>query len=530
MFFTAGALALVWPPFGLTWLAWVALVPFLGAIERAPSPLHAAVQGGWLALGFGALTLAPIATAYGSYQGVGAVGGVVAAVLTGVVFQLVWPVFAAARRAWPTGTVASLGAAGLYAGLDAVIPKPFGDTLGLAFYDHAWLRQVADLGGPWVLTFVIVLVNEAAHRLYRDGPAQWTRHRPALAVAAGAVVLTTLYGAIRHAQWSDREARAPGRLSVVVVQGNLPLEVRERASTGDDPASEQIIEAYLEASRAALRGSPADLVVWPETTYPGLFRMPVTEAQAQRNVAVDRFVQQAGQPLVLGTYLGEEVDGQVVQYNGIVALTPREGGRVPIPELVGYRKRELVPFGETVPGLGNGPTARAWFPHVSFFGRGPGPVALPVDLKGQRVVLGPSVCYEDLFVRIPLTEVDLGAEVLLNVSHDGWFGHWSVRQIHLAHAVFRSVEVRRPQIRSATSGISALVSATGDRLAEGPEAAAAVVRGTLATGLTGSSPIRATGPGLAPALWLGLAGWVFVRGRLSAAGGTSGPRSSPPPP
>ncbi|MEO0606015.1 MAG: hypothetical protein AAF211_31595, partial [Myxococcota bacterium] len=323
MFLAAGAMALVWPPFGLTWVAWVALVPFLGAIERAPSPLHAAVQGAWLALGLGTLTLAPIATAYGSYQGVGALGGVVAAVLTACVFQLVWPAFAAVRRAWPTGWIGGLGAAALYAGLDAVIPKPFGDTLGLAFYEHAWLRQVADLGGPWALTFVIVLVNEAAHRLYVDGPAQWTRHRPILAVAAGAVGLATLYGAVRHAQWSDREARAPGRLSVVVVQGNLPLDVRERASTGDDPASERMLEAYLEASRSALRKRPADLVVWPETTYPGLFRMPFTEAQAQRNVAVDRFVQQAGQPLVLGTYLGEEVGGQVVQFNGLVALTPR---------------------------------------------------------------------------------------------------------------------------------------------------------------------------------------------------------------
>ncbi len=517
MFLAAGAYALIWPPFEVTWLAWVALVPFLFAVERSEGPLRAAVQGGWFALTVGLATLAPIVHAFSSYQDVGVAGGLVAAGLTALVFQLVWPVFAALRHAWPRGGVwSAVGSAALLAALDAILPKPFGDTPGLAFYEHAWLRQVADLGGPWVLTFVIVLVNEAAFRIVGARGEEGPRSRRVVgAVALGVLAVATLYGAARHAQWASRETDAPGRLSVAIVQGAVDLEVRRLAATGDDATSEEVLRTYLRRSRDAVRDRRPDLVVWPETVYPGLFRQPFTESQARRNVAVDRFVQTEAQPLVLGTYTGRMVDGELVQYNAIAALTPGLGGpgMPAIPDLRVYEKRELLPFGETVPLLGDSELARTWFPHVSFFGRGPGPVALPLALGDRTVRVGPSVCYEDFFSRIPLAEVDLGAEVLLNVSHDGWFGPGLVRRFHLAHAVFRSVEARRPQIRAATSGISALISATGDIVARGPEEAPATVRGVVPTGVRGTSPIRALGPAVAPLLGLVLAAIGFRLGQ-----------------
>ena len=427
MALSAAALVLVWPPWGFTWLAWVALVPFLIAIERAPSPWRAAVQGGWLSVGFGLGVLAPIVTAFGSYQDIGTTGGLFAAGLTAVVFQLTWPLFAALRqRGSRTGWLAVVGSGALYMALDGLVPKPFGDTLGLAFYEHAWLRQVADLGGPGVLTFVLVVVNEAVHRglsAVRTGSGEPVG--ATVGVALTSVTLISGYGAARHAQWTAIEQRAPQRLTVAIVQGNVPLEIRTRAATGDDPASEAMLAAYLDASLQTIGEHPVDMLVWPETTYPGLFRQPFTESQARRNFAVDRFVQRQRTPLVLGTYLGETVDDTLVQYNGIVALvpTPESAGPV-LPRALEYRKRELLPFGETVPWLGDGPQVRAWFPHVSFFGRGPGPTALSLPLPRRPVVVGPSVCYEDLFIGIPLAETDLGAEVLLNVSHDGWFGSW----------------------------------------------------------------------------------------------------------
>ncbi|MEN0065693.1 MAG: apolipoprotein N-acyltransferase [Myxococcota bacterium] len=505
VFLSAGALVLVWPPYGLTWLGWVALVPFLIVVERAKSPLRAAVQGQWLALAFGLGVLAPVARAFGTYQDLGAWGGGLAALIAALIFQLVWPVFAALRHRWPRS--ATVGAAALYTGLDALIPKPFGDTLGLAYYEHAWLRQCADLGGPWVLTFVILVVNETVHRSWAEGV---DRHRSRWVTAGVLVGLATVYGAMRHAQWSAREAELPG-LSVAVVQGNLPLEVRRQAATGDDASSTHVLDAYLRASTEATAYEP-DLIVWPETTYPGLYRQPFTESQAHRNVQVDAFVQRHQQPLALGSYLG---DDEGVQYNAIVALSPVSGSPGP-PNVEGYRKRELLPFGETVPLLGDGDLARRWFPHVSFFGRGPGPSTLRMPLRASEgepdtVVLGPTVCYEDLFVRIPLAEADLGAEVLLNVSHDGWFGPHFVRSFHLAHAVFRSVEARRPQIRAATSGISALLSATGDPIATGPALEAVVVRGRIARGLSGTSPVGRLGSSAAIVVFLLVAGWALNR-------------------
>ncbi len=531
------ALLIALPPWSLTPFAWIALVPWLWAVERAPSATGAMVTGLWLSLGLGVGTLYPVAHAFADYQDISWLTGALVALLTALVFQLQLPAYAVVRwwlrpylRRSPL--VAVTVAAGLYTGLDWVVPKPFNDTLGMVFYDSGTLRQAADLGGPLVLTFLLVCTHEAlaaALRAVRQASPGTLRatlgSAKVLLVPLVLLVTSLIYGGRRERQWSELLANSDAHVRVGIVQGNLPLDLKRAVEKGDDAAADRTLSTYLRLSDelADSRGGPPDLIVWPETTYPGLFRLPFTSRQAQRNARLDMWVQARQQALAFGAYDGSRAaDGRLVQYNAVVALSPVEPrAREPaLAEAEVYRKNVLVPFGETIPLVGDVEAVRRLFPHVPFFGRGPGPEIVSVRLPGGRSVeLGPTVCYEDFFPDYSLAEARLGADLLVNASNDGWFGPYLVRELHLTQAVFRSVETRLPQARAASSGISAIVLPTGEIVARSRALTEATLTASVPLVTAASSPARSIGLRVGPFMLLaGIAGLVGLRwrhGRMS---------------
>ena len=145
-----------------------------------------------------------------------------------------------------------------------------------------------------------------------------------------------------------------------------------------------------------------------------------------------------------------------------------------------YLKHRLLPFAETIPGLSKTDWLRKRLPSLGFFGAGPGPGSFEVTTPGGRsVVLGPFICSESLSVEHVAETARRGVDVLLNVGSDGWFGRFGEPQFHLAVAQLRSVETRRPQIRAANSGISALILPNGEIAARSPVAEEATLNGAL---------------------------------------------------
>jgi apolipoprotein N-acyltransferase len=368
----------------------------------------------------------------------------------------------------------------LYAGLDAVTPRLFDVGLGYALHASSRLRQAADLGGVPLLTFVIALANLLLWRALvlvrsRTGRATAVAH---LVVVGVTLVALAAYGSVRNRESRALVENAGAKLEVGVVQGNVANDVRLRWARGDERAAEEQLAAYtLPTEELARRGEQPELIVWPEATFPGVFMQPRSTLQRGRANKFDRQLLRLNRPVVFGAYDLESNGPQPTVYNALFAVTPRYDAPGAQGTVQRYRKHLLLPFAETIPGMTKNAWLRQNLPSLGFFDAGDGPRVLEIETPSRnKVNLGPIICSESLSSRHVLQTVQQGAEVLVNIGSDGWFGKWGEPQFHLAVARMRSVESRRPQIRAANTGISALILPGGEIVARSAVGSKATLR------------------------------------------------------
>ncbi len=499
----SGVLLTLFARFEAPWvvLAWVAMVPWLAAVDRARSWRSAVGAGlilgaayttsihGWFSGALQSYSQAPAWLCWGVL------------VLLSPLLQPQFPVAALARvlaRRWVTGAESRLAwlppvvTALVYLGAEWLTPKLFADTLGLGFYGSEWQRQGADVAGLPGLTLVLLLGNECVLSALRALKAHGARH--ALRPAAGLLALVlglTAYGAFRHAQVSGAVQREPG-LVVGAVQANITSYEKLKAEMGAYEVVRMVLDTHYALSDGLLRSAPVDLLVWPETVYPTPFGTPKSEAGAELDAEIAGYVADRGVPLVFGTY---DLEGER-EFNAAMFLGPsRQGGAL---ERTAYRKTLLFPLTEWVPDAIDSPTLREWLPWTGRWKRGPGPKAVNFRLRdGRSLTVAPLICYEAIFPSYVADSVRQGAELLLTISNDSWFSGTPGPRQHLVHAAFRSIETRRPQVRVTNSGVSALIDATG--------AVVAQVDDNQRAGLTMSVPLAAPVSSLALAWgdWLG---------------------------
>jgi len=179
-------------------------------------------------------------------------------------------------------------------------------------------------------------------------------------------------------------------------------------------------------------------------------------------------------PRILFNDVEEEDDGRY--YNAARLLGP-QGLSGP-----SYRKVHLVPFGEYVP-----------LPRIFFFVRQISteigaftPAPRPTLLRSGALAIGTAICYEAIYPSLAREETADGANLLVTISNDSWYGRGGAQQQHFAGAVLRSVENARYLVRAAITGISGIVDERGRILAETPPDERALVRGSvrLETGRT----------------------------------------------
>lgn len=475
------------PPWDFHLLVWIALIPWMRRVCRSNTLVEAAVQGFWLSFGVALLASYWLAVAMREFLVLPWPAGVLGLLVYASAFpQPQWVVFGpllqvAARslRTRPSQRYAlgaSLALALLYTGLDWALPRLFDVGLGYALHDAANLRQIADLGGVDGITCLIVLVNLLVWQLVElrfapahgaDGSVQSFRGA-ALWVRVGLVVAlisaAALYGTLRNQQLAESGVEPSRIVRAGLVQGSVDNSVRLAWAAGDDRAAERQLSTYMLLTEEFI-GQPErpELVVWPEATFPGVFRQPGSKLQRGRGVKFDRQVLRLGVPMVFGAYDMKEERGRRTLFNSLFVITPnydRVGGMGSVQH---YYKHELLPFAETLPGLSQSDRLREWLPTLGFFGSGPGAAALPVALPGGDLVrLGPIICSESLSSKHVLDTAKEGAELILNIGSDGWFGPYGEPEFHLAISKFRSIETRLPQIRAANTGISALILPTGE--------------------------------------------------------------------
>jgi len=314
------------------------------------------------------------------------------------------------------------------------------------------MRQAADLAGAPGLTLVLVLGNECAAAVGRAGLG-----RRALAPAAGglALVLALLaYGAVRSAQLASGEAP----VTAGVVQADIGQYDRLAAEGGTFDAVRGILDAHFALSEEALRRADLDLLVWPETVYPTTFGSPKSPDGAAFDREIAAFVARTGRPLVFGAYDAEGGD----EFNAAVFLEPATHGPLAFET---YRKAVLFPLTERVPAPLESGFVRRWLPWLGTWKPGTRGAVVPITLRdGRSLRVAPLICYDAVDPGLVVDAVRRGAELILTLSNDSWFTAGQGPRLHLVVSAFRSLETRRPQVRATNTGISAVITATGELL------------------------------------------------------------------
>jgi apolipoprotein N-acyltransferase len=318
--------------------------------------------------------------------------------------------------------------------------------LGVALHDNWPLIQIVEFTGVAGLSFMVAFANvilvTTVRRLILEARTHAPRPHFDLTLTMAAIVGVLTFG-LRAGQVSTPTKP----LRVAAVQSNVPQNQKF-----DPQFTRKIFDQFRHLSEIALRSnSPPDLLIWPESSMPG----PVLAEQENYRFVMN-LTASAESDLLLGTI--DEENGDV--YNA--ALLVSDGGeRVQV-----YRKLHLVPFGEYVPGRHRVPLlARIVGDQV------------PGDFKAGKeytvfalttgdVQVAPLICFEDTIGELTRqfvlpSETNPGANLLVDITNDGWFLHSAGSHQHLANAIFRCVETRRPMVRAANTGVTCFINQFG---------------------------------------------------------------------
>jgi apolipoprotein N-acyltransferase len=427
-------------------LAWVASVPLLLAIDRAPTLRWALVLGWWAGVvetGGGFYWLIDLMQRFGEFPWIGAFAVFLAFCATRALIFLIFTAIVCAIRLKGRVPMALLAPLAMAVG-ELVVPQVFPCGQWISQSWHPLVIQITELTGPIGVTALLMLVNGAFYDLLaREGYAR----RSALA-AALIVVASLVFGAVRMRQ-VDAEVAHAERLKIGLVQPNFAYAV-----AGDFSRDEALrqLDALQEQSRR-LDKAGAQLIVWSEGSYP---------VALPRNFAHDLPVESLGMirrgfdaAVMIGANTIDEARG--LAYNSALLLD-QHGNTAGL-----YDKVRLLAFGEYMPGIDTFPWLKNLMPAgVGAFtpGAGPGVVSLPVPGDAPWR-LGPVICYEDLLPGFLRGVGRLHPDLLVNLTSDSWFGAGTEPWEHLGLAVFATIELRVAMVRSVNSGISALIDPNG---------------------------------------------------------------------
>ncbi|MGY6553386.1 MAG: apolipoprotein N-acyltransferase [Wenzhouxiangella sp.] len=355
---------------------------------------------------------------------------------------------------------APLAAAFAFVAIDWGFPKVFSDTLGDNLLGALWLRQSADLIGALGLSLVVLLANECLYALWKawrqrgQSGLPATMLKPGLALAL-LIALPTGYGALRHQQLS-KQAPHDSTLSYAMVQAGFSHFSAMAHYFGSYLTVRTVLDTHIAMSREAMAQRPVDLLIWPENVYPLSFGTPLDEEAARLDNRIRELVARTRVPLLFGA---RDQEGEA-WFNGAFLLQPGAEGAL---QLDVYRKASLFPFVEYTPRFLRSGPLRMEAEWLGRFTPGPGPRSFDLQLAGDRSVrVLPLICYDALFPDHVIRGVRQGAEILLTLSNDSWFEYGNTPRIILNSSAFRSIETRRPQLRTTVTGISAVITPTGE--------------------------------------------------------------------
>lgn len=432
---TGALVAAPWLNFSLFPVAWFAFAPLLWALGRAGS------RGESLRLGLLAGLATNVPAFYWLVYTIHVFGGFPYALA--IFFYACLSLYSAMQFvlfAWGFHRLRfgplALFAPVLWVSLEFLFPNLFPWRMANSQLEMPLLMQSGDLAGPYLLSFVMVWVSAGIAQ------ALGARRRVApLAAALAAAAALVLYGMWRMPVVQAAIDAAP-TVRVGLVQGNIGIHEKGNVSLFDVN-----LDHYRELS-APLQ-SQVDVLIWPESV-----------AQWWTEVGDDHVAPKHNPYVGTSTYLiygglayeYPEDGGEALMYNS--AFLINGDGRV----FGRYDKQVLIPFGEYIPGGSLFPKVYDLSPQTSHFteGREIAPLQVPGLIR-----MAPLICYEDVPARIARAMTAAGAEALLTIFNDAWFGASMAPYQHEAIAIWRAIENRRYFVRVGNAGVTGVIDPFG---------------------------------------------------------------------
>ncbi len=440
----AGAVlvSLSYPPFHLCIPSFVCLVPAVLLIEEGNSdrlPLRRQLeQGLWFGAMVYGLSLYWMVFALWRYTPLSVLGYTGAVLLLSAYSAVFFAICGWIRRATSLPIVVVFPL--LWTSQEWVLAHQ-GDLrfpwlgLGTSLTGFPTLVQVADLVGARGITYLLALANAtlAVAWLKRS-----ERRRAILLMTA---VVCGVAGAGSYGFVRERLLKTRSLGEVTLLQPNVTFADKWNAGLQDS-----IVRSLVEMSVLVHNQSDPDLVVWPEGAIPGdVFRRPDWRSW------ISTFADETGTPLVVGgLHYQSRADSTTVRFNSAFLFDSL--GRIDTHPV--YHKQFLVPVTERVPFL---PDYELNLPWLGSFEAGMGGIVYEIGMGSFGIL----ICYESAFEQLSREYRLKGAEFLVNITNDSWFGHTTAPHQHASHLVMRAIETRLGVVRAANSGITEFVDPLG---------------------------------------------------------------------
>jgi apolipoprotein N-acyltransferase len=445
-------LFLAFPPHDLPGLIWIGLIPLIVIFWQLKP--RGAYFAGWLAgfvyfagffnwilsaNGYTLLHHVLLLTYLGIYVG-----------FFGLIFSLI------ARRLGIF--VALLSAPFTWIALEYVRSNLFFIALPMGLLAHTQhefpqVIQISAFGGVYGVSFLIVLVNSAVVSiilpfLYRfNKTEQFSFSLPSkqqiLALASITVILTS--GALIYGKWTISRSIRSKNVKLAIVQGNI-----KQGEKWDARHAKSILQTYAKLTKQASANNP-DLIIWPEAATPRSITHDRRLASFVKNIA-----ESSGTFLLLGSSEDQKFKEQGIKkvktYNSAL-LIPHEKQL----NLQRYDKIRLFPFGEYLPAKGILPWNFIGVPNIDH--TTPGNKFTIFETPAFRFAV--TICWENQFPYLVKQFVRNGAQFIVNITNEAWFGKTAAPIHFAASSVFRAVENRVWVVRCANTGISCFIDPYG---------------------------------------------------------------------
>lgn len=445
--FSAVISVLAFPGFDVWPLAFVCLVPLFVALDWSPRLTNRQAVKISLAFGFvgmwgGYYWVSGMLQEFSGFPMVVCIlfASLLHIAQGGMLALMAWLYYRLRGRGWWPVLAAPLA----HAASEFVYPMLFPYYYANFLHDLPVFLQVADLGGPLLVTAFLSSFNVGVYVLLRALVKKTPLPRRQLAASLAFTLFTVGYGFYRIDEVQRRAAEAPA-ITVGMPQVSMGIfEKRKNRREG--------WRRHIAMSREIEQTADPDLLIWPESAYTFFLPEDITNVKD----LVMTFGEEGmslSTPLVFGGLSRRSFPDRERRYN-TAFIVDADG------EIEGtYDKTYLLAFGEYLPFGEDFPVFYEWSPHSLRFT--PGDHVRPLPFGDYRITM--LVCYEDIIPGFVRRAVNQGnPHLLMNITNDAWFGDTTEPWEHLALAKLRAVEHHRYFVRSTNSGVSAIIGPTGE--------------------------------------------------------------------